>query len=74
MTFKIIRIIIIKSLTNVMNNDLDTFNFFIDDLLFSDAHLLKHELDLLLMQYIFNSIDLKTLNTTDMQEDITAAA
>ena len=39
-----------------MNSDLETFNYFVDDLLCSEANLLKNELDLLLMQYIFNSI------------------
>ena len=57
-----------------MNNELETFNYFIDDLLSSEADLLKYELDLLLMQYLFNSIDLKTLNDIDIQEDIIIAA
>ena len=57
-----------------MNNELETFNYFIDDLLSSEADLLKYELDLLLMQYLFNSIDLKTLNDIDIQEDFIIAA
>jgi len=40
----------------------DTFDDFLDDLLSSDVHLLKGELDLLLMQHLFNSIDLKIIN------------
>ena len=40
----------------------DTFDDFVDDLLSSDVNLLKGELDFLLMQYLFNSIDLKIIN------------
>tara|TARA_Y100000991_G_C21859556_1_gene300288 strand:- start:329 stop:499 length:171 start_codon:yes stop_codon:yes gene_type:complete len=56
-----------------MNNNLETFNFFVDDLLYLDDNLLKYELDLLLMQYIFNSIDLEALNDMVIQEDILIA-
>mgnify|MGYP001204504159 FL=1 len=52
-----------------MNNDLETFNYFVDDLLSSDSNLLKSELDLVLMQYLFNSIDLEKLKLTDFKED-----
>ena len=51
----------------------DTFDFFIDDLLSSDVDLLKGELDFLLMQHLFNSLDLKLLNKTDI-EDIKSLA
>ena len=57
-----------------MKNDLETFNYFVDDLLSSDVNLLKYELDLLLMQYLFNSIDLKELNDLDIQENFIIAA
>ena len=57
-----------------MKNDLETFNYFVDDLLSSDVNLLKYELDLLLMQYLFNSIDLKALNYIDIQENFISAA
>tara|TARA_Y100000991_G_scaffold70416_1_gene52763 strand:+ start:276 stop:449 length:174 start_codon:yes stop_codon:yes gene_type:complete len=57
-----------------MDNDLETFNYFVDDLLSTDANLLKYELDLLLMQHIFNSIDLEALNNLDNQEDFIIAA
>ena len=40
----------------------DTFDDFVDDLLSSDVNLLKGELDFLLMQHLFNSIDLKLIN------------
>ena len=45
-----------------MNLLSDTFDDFIDDLISSDVNLLKGELDFLLMQYLFNSIDLKLVN------------
>ena len=56
-----------------MNGDLKTFNYFVDDLLSSDTNLLKYELDLLLMQYLFNSFDLKTFKVTSIKEDINVA-
>ena len=57
-----------------MNNDLETFNYFVDDLLASEVDLLKYELDLLLMQYLFNSIDLESLGDLDIQDDVIIAA
>ena len=56
-----------------MNNDLETFNYFIDDLLSSEVNLLNNELDLLLMQYLFNSIDLDSLRNMDSEEEICVA-
>ena len=56
-----------------MNNDLETFNYFIDDLLSSEVNLLNNELDLLLMQYLFNSIDLESLRNMDSEEEINVA-
>ncbi len=47
----------------------DTFDNFVDDLLSSDVHLLKGELDLLLIQHLFNSIDLKIINTVEICEN-----
>ena len=52
----------------------DTFDDFIDDLLSSDVNLLKGELDFLLMQYLFNSIDLKLINKTEIADDESSAA
>ena len=57
----------------MMNNDLEAFNYFVDDLLSSDVNLLKNELDLLLMQYLFNSIDLGLLDNLDSNDDIIVA-
>ena len=56
-----------------MNNDLETFNYFIDDLLSSEVNLLNNELDLLLMQYLFNSIDLDSLKNLYSENDIIVA-
>ena len=56
-----------------MNNNLETFNYFVDDLLSSEVNLLKNELDLLLMQYLFNSIDLNLLKNIDCDESISVA-
>jgi len=52
----------------------DTFDDFVDDLLSSDVNLLKGELDFLLMQYLFNSIDLKLINNTDIEQNESFAA
>ena len=56
-----------------MNNDLETFNYFVDDLLSSEVNLLKNELDLLLMQYLFNSLDLDLFKNMDSEEEISVA-
>ena len=58
----------------IMNNELEIFNYFVDDLLSSDANLLNNELDILLMQYLFNSIELEILNDIDIQQDIIIAS
>ena len=52
-----------------MNPLSDTFDDFVDDLLSSDVNLLKGELDFLLMQNLFNSIDLKRINKTEIEEN-----
>ena len=52
----------------------DTFDEFVDDLLLSDVILLKVELDFLLMQYLFNSIDLNLINNTDIEDNESLAA
>ena len=56
-----------------MDNDLETFNDFVDDLISSETNLLKYELDVLLMQYLFNSIDLATFKVIDVEDHINAA-
>ena len=57
-----------------MNPLSDTFHDFVDDLLSSDVNLLKGELDYLLMQHLFNSLDLKLINKTEMEENESLAA
>ena len=52
----------------------DTFDDFVDDLLSSDFDLLKGELDFLLMQHLFNSIDLKSINKTEIEDNELLAA
>ena len=52
-----------------MNPLTETFDYFIDDLLSSDVNLLKTELDFLLMQHLFDSIDLKLLNKIELEEN-----
>ena len=51
-----------------MNPLSDTFDDFVDDLLASDANLLKGELDFLLIQHLFNSIDLKLINNIELED------
>ena len=57
-----------------MNLLSDTFDDFVDDLLSSDVNLLKGELDFLLMQHLFNSIDLKLINKTEIENHDSLAA
>ena len=52
-----------------MSPFLDTFDDFVDDLLSSDVNLLKGELDFLLMQHLFNSIDLRIINKTKIESN-----
>ena len=52
-----------------MSPFLDTFDDFVDDLLSSDVNLLKGELDFLLMQHLFNSIDLRIINKTKIENN-----
>ncbi len=57
-----------------MNPLSDTFDDFVDDLLSSDVDLLKGELDFLVMQHLFNSIDLKCINKTEIEVNESLAA
>ena len=58
----------------IVNPFSDTFDDFVDDLLSSDVNLLKGELDFLLMQHLFNSIDLKRINKNQTKDDQSLAA
>ena len=57
-----------------MNLLSDTFDDFVDDLLASDVNLLRGELDFVLMQHLFNSIDLKLINKNATIDDKSLAA
>ena len=57
-----------------MNTVSDTFDDFVDDLISSDVNLLKGELDFLLMQHLFNSMDLKLINKNITIDDESFAA
>ena len=57
-----------------MNPLSETFDDFVDDLLSSDIDLLKGELDFLVMQHLFNSIDLKRINKTEIENNKSLAA
>ena len=57
-----------------MNPLSDTFDDFVDDLLSSDVDLLKGELDFLVMQHLFDSIDLKCINKTEIEDNESLAA
>ena len=52
----------------------DTFDDYVDDLLSSDIDLLKGELDFLVMQHLFNSVDLKRINKTEIKDNESLAA
>ena len=57
-----------------MNLFSNTFDDFVDDLLSSDVNLLRGELDFLLMQHLFNSIDLKHISNTEIVDNESLAA
>ena len=52
----------------------ETFDAFVDDLLSSDVDLLKGELDFLLLQHLFNSIDLRVINKSEFNDEDSLAA
>jgi len=66
--------IITKINLYIVNPLSETFDYFVDDLLSSDVNLLKGELDFLLMQDLFNSIDLKLINQNENKDDESLAA
>ena len=45
-----------------MSKELETFDIFVDDIISSEDNLLKGELDYLIMQYIFESLELDIFN------------
>ena len=52
-----------------MDRELETFEIFVDDIISSNEYLLKGELDILLMQYIFNSLELDNFENIDKDTD-----
>tara|TARA_Y100001978_G_C23408529_1_gene298024 strand:+ start:202 stop:393 length:192 start_codon:yes stop_codon:yes gene_type:complete len=48
-----------------MSEELLNFDIFVDDIISSEDNLLKGELDFLLMQHIFDSIELANLKDLD---------
>ena len=57
-----------------MKSPLETFDEFVDDLISSDIYLLKGELDFLLLQHLFNSIDLEVIKKTEYFDNDSLAA
>ena len=57
----------VKKISSNINSELDLFDVFVDDIISSDKNLLKGELDILLMQYIFNSLELENLNDNNLE-------
>ena len=53
-----------------MNKELEVFDSFVDDIISSDDNLLKGELDFLLMQYIFDSLDLDCFNYYEKNKNL----
>ena len=53
---------------------LNTFDDFVDDLLSLDSDLLSGELDFLIIQHLFNSIDLEVLKNNDSSNKDSLAA
>ena len=57
-----------------MIRELDSFDMFVDDIISADENLLKGELDILLMQYIFSSLELEKFKDIDLDsKDLLAA-
>ena len=63
-----------------MSKELEAFDMFVDDIISSEDNLLKGELDFLLMQYIFESLELdnlddfnKSINSNDYVESFLVA-
>ena len=48
-----------------MSKELEAFDMFVDDIISSEDNLLKCELDYLIMQYIFESLELDNFNVKD---------
>ena len=73
MTF-VVNAMIMAKIILIVNSLSDSFDDFVDDLLSSDVDLLKGELDFLVMQHLFNSIDLMLINKTEIKDNESLAA
>ena len=74
LTFLVDALIIAKIIFLILTPLSDTFDDFVDDLLTSDVDLLNGELDFLLMQHLFNSIDLRVIKLADFSKNDSIAA
>ena len=54
-----------------MSKELEAFDMFVDDIISSEDNLLKGELDYLIMQYIFESLDLDNFNNINKSSSST---
>ncbi len=70
----VVNAMIMAKIILIVNPLLDTFDDFVDDLLSSDVDLLKGELDFLVMQHLFNSMDLKRINKIEIKDNESLAA
>ncbi len=52
-----------------MSKELSTFDLFVDDIISSEDNLLKGELDFLLMQYLFNNLELDCFKDSENFEE-----
>ena len=50
-----------------MSKELEAFDMFVDDIISSESNLLKGELDYLIMQYIFESLELDNIKSLDIE-------
>ena len=57
-----------------MDPFLDNFDDFVDDIISSDLDLLKGELDYLIIQHLFHSIDLNTIKNQEYYDEDSLAA
>ena len=48
-----------------MSKELEAFDMFVDDIISSEDNLLKCELDYLIMQYLFESLELDNFNVNN---------
>ena len=53
---------------------LESFDEFVDDLLTSDINLLKGEIDYLIIQHLFESIDLENIKDIEIYDNDSLAA